>query len=94
MFCNQWFWENQKDLKQNGTFLATSKDLRHWTKVGIVFPEAKRTHRNGVVLQNPHNEAVKVDGKYIMYLNDGLIAYSDDLIKSEHSFSVPRGSVS
>ena len=83
LFCNQWYWEDQQDPKQNGTFLATSKDLRHWDKVGIVFPEAKRTHRNGVVLQNPHNEAVKVNGKYIMYLNDGLIAYSDDLIHWE-----------
>lgn len=83
LFCNQWYWEDQQDPKQNGTFLATSKDLRHWNKVGIVFPEAKRTHRNGVVLQNPHNEAVKVNGKYIMYLNDGLIAYSDDLIHWE-----------
>ena len=83
LFCNQWYWENQQDPTQNGTFLAISKDLRHWQKVGIVFPEAKRTHRNGVVLQNPHNEAVKVNGKYVMYLNDGLIAYSDDLISWE-----------
>ncbi len=80
LFCNQWLWENQKDYKQNGTFLATSKDLLNWEKVGIVFPDATRTHRNGVVLHNPHNEAVKVNGKYVMYLNDGLIAYSEDLI--------------
>lgn len=83
LFCNQWYWPDQQDYTQNGTFLATSKDLRHWEKVGIVFPEAKRTHRNGVVLQNPRNEAVRVNGKYVMYLNDGLIAYSDDLIHWE-----------
>jgi predicted GH43/DUF377 family glycosyl hydrolase len=63
----------------SGTFLATSKDLIHWEKRGIVFPEAPKTHRNGVVLQNPRNEAVAVNGRFIMYLNDGLIAYSDDL---------------
>lgn len=83
LFCNQWFWENTQDYKQNGTFLATSQDLLNWSKKGIVFPNAKRTHRNGVVLQNPNNEAVKVNGKYIMYLNDGLIAYSNDLLKWE-----------
>lgn len=83
LFCNQWLWDNQQDHNQNGTFLATSKDLLNWDVKGIVFPKAKRTHRNGVVLQNPKNEAVKVNGKYIMYLNDGLIAYSDDLIKWE-----------
>lgn len=83
LFCNQWYWDNPNDYTQNGTFLATSKDLRHWEKIGIVFPNAKRTHRNGVVLQSPNNEAVKVDGKYIMYLNDGLIAYSEDLINWE-----------
>lgn len=90
LFCNQWYWENQQDPTQNGTFLAISKDLRHWQKVGIVFPNAKRTHRNGVVLQNPQNEAVKVNGKYIMYLNDGLIAYSDDLITWESRENLHR----
>ena len=83
LFCNQWLWDNQQDYTQNGTFLATSKDLVNWEKTGIVFPDANRTHRNGVVLQNPNNEAVKVNGKFIMYLNDGLIAYSDDLINWE-----------
>lgn len=83
LFCNQWLWGNTDDLTQNGTFLATSKDLLHWTPIGIVFPNAKRTHRNGVVLQNPNNEAVKVNGKYVMYLNFGLIAYSTDMIHWE-----------
>ena len=83
LFCNQWLWENMDDYTQNGTFLAISKDLVHWEPKGIVFPGATRTHRNGVVLQNPHNEPVMVDGKYIMYLNYGLIAYSEDLIHWE-----------
>lgn len=79
LFCNQWLWERQGDTSINGTFMATSDDLLHWTKSGIVFPHAARTHRNAVVLQNPHNEAVKVNGKYVMYINDGLIAYSTDM---------------
>ncbi len=83
LFCNQWYWPNMRDYKINGTFLATSKDLINWTKVGIVFPNAKRTHRNAVVLQNPNNEAVKVNGKFVMYINFGLMAYSTDMVHWE-----------
>ncbi len=83
LFCNQWLWERQGDTSINGTFLATSQDLLHWTKVGIVFPHAGRIHRNAVVLQNPRNEAVKVNGKYVMYINDRLIAYSADMVHWE-----------
>jgi predicted GH43/DUF377 family glycosyl hydrolase len=88
LFCNQWDWERMRDCTVSGTFLATSKDLHHWDRHGIVFPHATRTHRNGVVLQNPRNEPVRVDGKFIMYINDGLIAYSDDLLHWE-SHDVP-----
>jgi predicted GH43/DUF377 family glycosyl hydrolase len=35
------------------------------------------------VLQNPQNEAVKVNGRFVMYLNFGLMAYSDDMIHWE-----------
>ena len=83
LFCNQWDWEYQADFTLNGTFLATSTDLVHWKKHGIVFPGAHRMHRNGVVLHDPHNRAVKVNGKFIMYINNGLIAYSDDLLHWE-----------
>jgi predicted GH43/DUF377 family glycosyl hydrolase len=83
LFCNQWDWECSRDLSCNGTFLATSKDLLNWQKRGIVFPNAKRMHRNGVVLQNPENEAVKINGKFVMYLNSGLMAYSEDMIHWE-----------
>jgi predicted GH43/DUF377 family glycosyl hydrolase len=83
LFCNQWDWEHQTDFTVNGTFLATSTDLLHWKKQGIVFPHAKRTHRNGVVLHDPQNTAVKLNGKFVMYINDGLIAYSDDLLHWE-----------
>lgn len=83
LFCNQWYWPNTQDHRINGTFLATSKDLLNWEKKGIVFPKATRTHRNAVVLHNPENEAVRVNGKFVMYINDGLMAYSDDLINWE-----------
>jgi predicted GH43/DUF377 family glycosyl hydrolase len=34
-------------------------------------------------VQNPDNEAVKINGKFVMYLNGGIVAYSDDLIHWE-----------
>jgi len=83
LFCNQWLWGEQQNTALNGTFLATSTDLRHWERRGIVFPKADRTHRNGVVVQDPHNNAVRVNGKFVMYINDGLIGYSDDLVHWE-----------
>jgi predicted GH43/DUF377 family glycosyl hydrolase len=82
LFCNQWLWED-RDPKINGTFLATSTDLRQWRRHGIVFPKATRIHRNGVVAQDPDNNAVRLDGKFVMYVNDGIMAYSDDLIHWE-----------
>ena len=83
LFCNQWLWEDQQNTSVNGTFLATSRDLRNWRRHGIVFPRATRIHRNGVVVQDAHNNAVRINGKFVMYINDGLVAYSDDLIHWE-----------
>jgi predicted GH43/DUF377 family glycosyl hydrolase len=83
LFCNQWDWERQQDPSVCGTFLATSRDLRRWTPRGLVFPKASRIHRNGVVLQSPTNDAVAVNGKFVMYINDGLMAFSEDLIRWE-----------
>ena len=83
LFCNQWFWGKQEDYSINGMFMATSKDLINWQKVGILFPNATTTHRNGVVLQNPQNEAIRINGKYVMYLDHNLVAYSPDMIHWE-----------
>ena len=94
LFCNRWYWPDRRNFALNGTFLATSKDLVNWQKLGIVFPGAKRMHRNGVILQNSHNEAVKVNGKFVMYLNFGLMAYSEDMIhwkSKEATHSWPGG---
>ncbi len=79
LFCNQWDWNNMGDHKINGTFLATSKDLVHWKTIGIVFPNSIRLHRNAVVLQSPHNQAIRVHGKFVMYLDNGLMAYSKNM---------------
>lgn len=83
LFCNQWFWDDMLNPSLCGVFAATSKDLYHWEKRGIVFPKAARIHRNPVVLQNPDNEAVRINGRFVMYINDGLMAYSDDMLSWE-----------
>jgi predicted GH43/DUF377 family glycosyl hydrolase len=80
LFCNVWDWNRAEDPSASGAFLATSPDLINWTKLGIIFPHVAEIHRNPVVLQNPDNEAVKASGRFVMYLDSGLIAYSDDLI--------------
>ncbi len=83
LFCNRWYWPEAGDPRTSGAWLATSTDLRRWTKHGLCFPNATRTHRNPVILQTPHNEAARVNGKFVMYLNHGLIAYSEDLLHWE-----------
>jgi predicted GH43/DUF377 family glycosyl hydrolase len=61
--------------------LATSTDLFHWTKHGILFPSWTGGldtvwSKSGAILQQP------VNGKYVMYFGDTSIwvAYSEDLI--------------
>jgi len=63
------------DLKTARLALATSQDLVHWQKHGLVFPERGWT-KSGAILSE------KVKGKYVMYFGDldMWIAYSDDLI--------------
>ncbi|MCY2924061.1 MAG: hypothetical protein NT031_01240, partial [Planctomycetota bacterium] len=67
---------------------AVGRDLMHWDKVGLVFPGATTMHRNACVLQNPRNQAVRVNGQFVMFLNFDMMAYSDDLIHW-HSQPIP-----
>ncbi len=86
MFLNRWDWLHHDDPSISGVFLAVSDDLIHWEKRGLLFPGAKRIHRNPCVLQDGDNRAVRDgNGRFVMYINDGLIAFSDDLLnwKSE-----------
>ncbi len=65
--------------------IATSEDLVHWTKHGPLFPELRWT-KSGTIVQNPSNEAVRIDGRFVMYVVDWkpfYIAYSDDLLNWE-----------
>ncbi len=84
MFLNRWDWLNFDDPAVCGTYLAISDDLVHWEHRGLLFPQARRIHRNASVVQDPRNRAVRdARGRFIMYINDGLIAYSDDLLHWE-----------
>lgn len=83
MYLNQWNWKKFNDPSDCGVCMAVSDDLFHWKMLGLVFPDAKRIHRNPVVLQDPNNEAVMVNGKFVMYINDGLMGLSEDLIHWE-----------
>ncbi len=68
--------------------LATSKDLRHWTKHGLVLNSEKYkdawSKSGAIVAEQRANKivAVKIKGKYWMYFGDTnlFIATSDDLI--------------
>lgn len=84
MFLNRWDWLHFTDPSLCGTYLATSDDLIHWEHQGLVFPDAKRIHRNAMVVQDPRNRPVRdSQGRFIMYINDGLIAYSTDMLHWE-----------
>lgn len=68
--------------------LATSKDLKTWTKHGLVLSEAKYKDlwsKSGAIVAKQTGEkiiATKINGKYWMYFGDTdlFIASSDDLI--------------
>lgn len=97
MFLNRWDWANIENPQVSGVFIAVSEDLITWEKIGLAFPNATRIHRNGCVLQNPRNEAVRVNGQFVMYINNGLMGFSDDLIhweSIENPYSWPGGECS
>jgi len=82
---NTWYWSSNRTRASGGETLASSKDLKQWKRHGLLFPdlsEDKKIPRNGSIVQNPCNEAVKINGRYIMYMNEH-IAYSEDLLNWE-----------
>lgn len=68
--------------------IASSTDLKSWTKHGLVFKEEKyrdKWSKSGAIVvetQNGKNTAKKIKGKYWMYFGDTdlFLAKSDDLI--------------
>jgi len=70
--------------------LATSRDLRHWKKHGIIVPQSisKGWAKGAVIPRSPDGQAVKINGKFMMFVSEGCggdqyIGYSDDLINWE-----------
>ena len=68
--------------------LASSRDLRHWTKLGLVLNDEKNKNtwsKSGAIVAKLIGDkmvATKIQGKYWMYFGDTdlFIANSDDLI--------------
>ena len=83
---------------QNGydLCLATSQDLLDWQKHGPLFKGIGNT-KSGTIVQNPENEAVRINGRFVMYVlesygtfHNDWIAYSDDLINWDIKKFTPR----
>lgn len=77
------------DGKAGCLFVATSPDLRQWTKYGPAFagsPYVRRATKAGAViteLRDGRLVAARIDGRFWMYWGEGAIfaATSDDLIR-------------
>ena len=77
------------DGKVGCLFVATSPDLRRWTKHGPAFagsPYVRRPTKAGAIvtaLVDGRLSAAKIDGRYWMYWGEGTIfaATSDDLVR-------------
>ena len=77
------------DGKVGCLFVATSRDLRRWTKHGPAYagtPYVRRPSKSGAILTELRDGrlvAARVDGKYWMYWGEGTIyaATSDDLVR-------------
>lgn len=84
IYLNRWDWARMNDPSVSGIICCTSDDLIHWENHGLLFPDAGRIHRNPCVLQDADNRPVKdMSGRYVMYINNGLIAFSHDLMHWE-----------
>lgn len=66
---------------------AVSDDLVHWKKLGRVVPReiSRFWVKAAVIPRNPQGEAVKINGKYIMYISEGCggkqyVGASEDMI--------------
>ncbi len=77
------------DGKVGCLFVATSDDLRRWTKHGPAFaqtPYVRRPTKAGSIvteLRDGRLVAARIDGRYWMYWGEGIVyaATSDDLIR-------------
>ncbi|MDI6452818.1 hypothetical protein [Peloplasma aerotolerans] len=90
LFCNRWNFHEPLNTKESGVVVSTSKDLIEWSRPKLVFGDSNQIHRNACVVQSPDNEAVKINGKFVMYLNNFIIAYSSDLVNWTSNVSKHR----
>ena len=84
MFYNGIYYptdEEKREILGSGEFsgiavdmkCAVSRDLYHWEKIGRVAPRTLSRFwiKAAVIPRNPQGEAVKMGGKYIMYISEG-----------------------
>lgn len=81
--------KNKKDVCVNIKY-ALSKDKIHWEKKGLVVPKeiSKLWAKGAVILRNANGEALRINGKYLMFLSEGCggfqyIGYSNNMIDWE-----------
>lgn len=67
--------------------VAVSDDLLHWEKLGLAVPHEVSQYwaKGAVIPRNPQGEAVRIGGKYMMFLSEGCgqrqqVGYSDDMV--------------
>lgn len=67
--------------------MAVSRELLHWEKRGTAVPVSVSRYwaKAAVIPRDPHGEAVKIDGSYLMYISEGCggrqhVGYSRDML--------------
>ena len=63
--------------------LATSKDLLHWEKKGVVVPRSisKNWAKAAVIPRSPDGEAVKINGEFLMFISERPYRSSQDSLE-------------
>jgi predicted GH43/DUF377 family glycosyl hydrolase len=69
--------------------LATSKDLFHWEKKGVVVPRSvsKNWAKAAVIPRSPDGEAVMINGQFLMFISERPYASSEDSLEQLIGYS-------
>lgn len=81
------FYMAVQDREEGGVYadiaLATSDDLLHWEKQGVVVPRSISNGwaKSAVIPRSPTGEAVKVDGEFLMYISERPYVSDQDTVE-------------
>lgn len=69
--------------------LATSKDLLHWEKKGIVVPRSvsKNWAKAAVIPRSPNGEAAMINGEFLMFISERPYASEEDSLEQLVGYS-------